>query len=79
MVGYCPCCDTEMIAKCGNRKVWHWAHKTKRKYDHWWETETEWHRDGKNQFPVEWQEVVNFAEDGEKHLADVKTSTRFGH
>ena len=27
------------------------------------------------QFPVEWQEVVHFAEDGEKHVADVKTST----
>jgi len=28
-LGVCPCCGTEMIAKCGNRKVWHWAHKTK--------------------------------------------------
>ena len=22
-LGVCPCCGTEMIAKCGNRKVWH--------------------------------------------------------
>ena len=74
-LGVCPCCGTEMIAKCGNRKVWHWAHKTKQTCDHWWENETQWHRDWKDQFPVEWQEVVHFAEDGEKHIADVKTST----
>ena len=73
--GVCPCCGSEMIAKCGNRKVWHWAHKTKQSCDHWWENETQWHRAWKNQFPVEWQEVVHFAEDGEKHVADVKTST----
>ena len=64
-----------MIAKCGNKKVWHWAHKTKKTCDHWWENETQWHRDWKDQFPVEWQEVVHFAEGGEKHVADVKTST----
>jgi len=42
--------------------------------DNWWENETQWHRDWKNHFPVEWQEVVQIAEDGEKHIADVKTS-----
>ena len=72
-LGVCPCCGTEMIAKCGNRKVWHWAHKTKQTCDHWWENETQWHRDWKDQFPVEWQEVVHKADDGEKHIADVKT------
>lgn len=41
--------------------------------DHWWENETQWHRDWKNCFPEEWQEVVHFAADGEKHIADVKT------
>ncbi len=73
-IGVCSCCGTEMIAKCGNRKVWHWAHKTKQTCDHWWENETQWHRDWKNQFPTEWQEVVHKAEDGEKHIADVKTN-----
>jgi competence protein CoiA len=72
-LGACPCCGTEMIAKCGNRKVWHWAHKTKQTCDHWWESETQWHRDWKNRFPVEWQEVIHKADDGEKHIADVKT------
>ena len=41
--------------------------------DHWWESETQWHRDWKNRFPQDWQEVVHFAKDGEKHIADVKT------
>jgi hypothetical protein len=41
--------------------------------DHWWEPETEWHRNAKNNFPVEWQEIVHRAENGEKHIADVKT------
>ena len=60
----CPCCRTEVIAKCGNRKVWHWAHKTKQTCDHWWENETQWHRDWKDKFSERWQEVVPFADDG---------------
>jgi competence protein CoiA len=69
----CPCCGTDVVAKCGTRKIWHWAHKTKQTCDHWWENETQWHRDWKNRFPKEWQEVVHKAENGEKHIADVKT------
>lgn len=71
--GVCPCCGSEMIAKCGNRKVWHWAHKTKQTCDHWWESETQWHREWKNRFPHDWQEVIHLADSGEKHIADVKT------
>jgi hypothetical protein len=62
-----------MVARCGEIRVWHWAHLGKRACDHWWEPETEWHRDWKDQFPVEWQEVIQWAEDGEKHIADIKT------
>lgn len=71
--GECRVCGATTIAKCGEKNIWHWAHKGKRKCDHWWENETEWHRNWKNQFPVEWQEVVQIADDGEKHSADVKT------
>ncbi len=71
--GECPICGATTIAKCGEKNIWHWAHKGKRKCDHWWENETKWHRDWKNHFPVEWQEVVHRANDGEKHIADVKT------
>ena len=68
----CPVCDAEVIAKCGNIKIHHWAHKSKKKCDHWWDTETQWHRDWKNEFPIDWQEVVHTSKTGEKHIADVK-------
>ena len=73
MRGNCLVCGAESIAKCGEKRIWHWAHKTKRKCDHWWENETEWHRNWKNQLPVEWQEIVQTADNGERHIADVKT------
>ena len=71
--GECPSCDRPMAAKCGEIKVWHWAHRGTRVCDSWWENETEWHRAWKGRFPVDWQEVVHRAESGEKHIADVKT------
>jgi competence protein CoiA len=71
--GICQCCGSELVAKCGTQKIWHWAHKGKRNCDHWWENETQWHRDWKDNFPKEWQEVVHQPENGEKHIADVKT------
>jgi len=72
--GICGICGAEMIAKCGEIKIHHWAHKTECT-DHWWESETEWHRNWKNEFPIEWQEVTQEDERGEKHRADVKTTT----
>jgi competence protein CoiA len=72
--GVCPCCGSELVARCGEIKVHHWAHK-KKCDDHWWENETEWHRNWKNQFPKEWQEIIQRDESGEKHIADVKTSS----
>ena len=71
--GNCLICDHPMVAKCGEVKIWHWAHQGKRVRDPWWENETEWHRNRKGQFPAHWQEVVQHAATGEKHIADVKT------
>lgn len=71
--GECPGCGKTLVAKCGEVKVWHWAHSGTRMCDPWWENETEWHRKWKEYFPIDWQERVQFAEDGEKHIADVKT------
>jgi len=62
-----------MVAKCGEVKIWHWAHQGSRFCDPWWENETEWHRNWKERFPVHWQEFVYRAENGEKHIADVRT------
>ncbi|HEY1060090.1 MAG TPA: competence protein CoiA family protein [Daejeonella sp.] len=72
--GFCQSCGAEMIAKCGDFKINHWAHKKIRQCDTWWETETEWHREWKGNFPIEWQEVIQFdSSTNEKHIADVRT------
>ena len=75
--GTCACCGSALVAKCGSLKVWHWAHKSKKNCDHWWENETQWHRNWKNKFAEDWQEIVQISEDGEKHIADVKTPAEF--
>src|SRR5262245_8008532 len=75
LAGECPFCRDAMIAKCGEVRVWHWAHWGTRTCDRWWEPETEWHRAWKNHFPVGWQEKIHTSEDGEKHFADVKTES----
>lgn len=68
-------CNGDTIAKCGPQIIHHWAHKSLKHCDTWWENETEWHRLWKAEFPKEWQEVVHFnSYDGEKHIADVKTA-----
>lgn len=72
--GLCCCCSKPVIAKCGTRKIWHWAHKSKTDCDNWWEPETEWHRTWKNNYPSDWQEISLFDNrTKEKHIADVRT------
>lgn len=70
--GKCQSYGHPMVAKCGEKRIWHWAHRGGHTCDPWWE-ESEWHRAWKEQFPPDWQEVVLTAESGEKHIADVKT------
>jgi hypothetical protein len=71
--GICAGCSSPMTAKCGEVRLKHWAHQGRIRCDPWWEPETEWHRAWKNNFLNEWQEVIHHANDGEKHIADVKT------
>jgi hypothetical protein len=73
LVGTCPACAAATVAKCGEQRVWHWAHKGARVCDPWWEPETDWHRAWKNQFPNDWQEIVQHDTAGERHIADVRT------
>lgn len=54
----CPCCMTEVQAKCGQIKIWHWAHKNLDDCDPWHESETIWHREWKNIFPKDCREIV---------------------
>lgn len=67
LVGACPGCGGEVVAKCGEVLQWHWAHRAS-ECDPWSEPESEWHINWKNQFPAEWQERVI----GD-HRADVLT------
>lgn len=72
--GLCVCCNSETIAKCGQKIMHHWSHISLNHCDRWWENETQWHREWKSHFPKAWQEVVHFDDDtNEKHIADVKT------
>lgn len=72
--GFCPGCFQPVTAKCGERRVHHWAHSRNSMCDSWWEPETEWHRVWKNNFPNEWQEFF-FRDEitNEKHIADIRT------
>jgi competence protein CoiA len=73
--GTCRKCNGEVIAKCGTRRVYHWAHWGDRDCDSWAEPETEWHRAWKNHFPPEWQEFIQHdKQSGDIHIADVRTS-----
>jgi len=64
----CDLCEGELTPKCGVVKSWHWAHKSKVDCDNWYEPETEWHVNWKNEFPKEQQEIKM-----DNHRADVKT------
>lgn len=73
--GICPNCGSELIAKCGDIKLNHWAHKGSRNCDSWWENETDWHRSWKDNFSTDWQEIILSDEiTGEKHIADIRTA-----
>lgn len=71
--GECPYCGRPVVARCGKVRIKHWAHRGGVPCDSSKEGETEWHRNWKNQFPTEWQEVVHYSGSGEKHIADIKT------
>ena len=68
----CPICNEEVIAKCGSIKIWHWAHKNKEDCDSWYEPESQWHLDWKNEFPKEQQEFSIG-----RHRADIRTKDRW--
>jgi len=42
--GVCPICSCLVVAKCGEIKIWHYAHRNK-DCDSWYEPETKWHLD----------------------------------
>jgi len=72
----CPLCKKEVISKCGEIKIWHWAHKSNKNCDDWYEPESQWHLDWKNKFPKDWQEII-IKKDNKFHIADIKTKNGF--
>lgn len=68
----CPICDAEVISKCGSIKVWHWSHLSNKDCDDWYEPESEWHKNWKDEFPKECQEFTMG-----RHRADIRTKNRW--
>ena len=68
--GICPLCSGEVIPKCGNQRIHHWAHVSNKACDSWLEQETEWHRAWKNNFPAKSGETC--------HPIRFKPATRSG-
>jgi competence protein CoiA len=71
--GECPFCQNEMVAKCGEFKSWHWAHKKINSCDAWYKPETEWHRKWKQIFGIDNCEVIQKRNE-QKHIADILTT-----
>ncbi len=71
--GTCPTCHSPVIAKCGDLRVHHWAHRSKKVCDRWREPMTAWHYGWQDKFPKDWQEVTRLGEAAEQHRADVYT------
>jgi len=67
--GTCPECGISMVPKCGEIKIWHWAHPVGEK-PCWCEGETEWHLSWKSLMPATQTEVI-IMRHSKKHRADI--------
>ena len=67
--GICPECSSEVFAKCGEIKFWHWSHYPDAP-PCFQKEETIWHRQWKEKFPEHCQEVY-VEHHGKRHRADV--------
>lgn len=68
----CPECASPVVAHCGPKIAWHWAHEHLACDTTWHEAETDWHRQWKAWWPPACVEVV-IERDGQRHRADVRT------
>ncbi|WP_443632964.1 competence protein CoiA family protein [Candidatus Marifrigoribacter sp. Uisw_064] len=70
--GRCLLCGEEVISKCGDLNVWHWAHMNIENCDSWYEPETFWHVHWKMTFGKENVEIgIKIGK--KRHIADVLT------
>lgn len=74
LTGFCQLCGEKVVSACGDINIHHWRHLNLKNCNSHKENETEWHRNWKNQFPFEWQEVI-IIKSGIKHIADIQTNT----
>lgn len=66
---YCPMCHEQLIPKCGNIKIHHFAHKGVRDCDPWYEPMSEWHSSWQQRaFPFT---EIAIERNGVKHRADI--------
>lgn len=68
----CPHCGKEVISKCGEFKIWHWAHKNSTNCDTWHENEGEWHIGWKTALGLENSEK-RIVRNQVYHIADILT------
>ena len=66
----CPCCGSPLLAKCGEVRVWHWAHERGGECDPWSEPVGPWHLAWQLAVPADRREVVMLP-----HRADVVTAS----
>lgn len=71
----CPLCEEKVLSKCGEIKVWHWAHFKGKSCDSWYEPETHWHKNWKMTFGKENSEIKIIKENC-WHVADVLTKEK---
>lgn len=68
--GKCPLCNEKVVSKCGQIKVWHWAHLNSSNCDPWHEQETYWHLHWKLTFGKENSEII-IKKNKKWHIADI--------
>ena len=66
----CPICHKEVIAKCGDINIWHWAHKELVDCDAYREAETDWHRNWRYYIQDGSYEVI-MENKGVRRIADI--------
>ena len=68
--GQCPACRSDLLAKCGSIRTWHWAHIADTDCDPWAESESEWHLGWKKHVSPDRAEVV-ITRNETTHRADI--------
>lgn len=68
---YCPVCEGEVIAKLGDKHIWHFAHRKYHKCDAEFEPETPHHLNGKLQL-FDWLRSKNLDVKLERYLPNIK-------